>query len=404
MRAKILFPDYLSRFKCSGSICPDTCCQKWTVFIDRFTYEKYDTIEAGELKRIINQTIVPVKSTSNDQSFAKIKLLENGFCPLLTDDKWCRVHKELGADYLSHTCREYPRVTNVVGKTIEKSLQTSCPEAAEAVLFQKEGIAYNTAEIEIDGEIIPIRRTRIIEPEKANDVDDLRKYFHVIRNHIGKIIQDQNFTIEQRLVIIGRYILDINRLKHENSCANIPDLFPVKTFDILSAEEVPEKVVGIVRDFVSSHIREGISCGTYMNAARSFLQFTENDNNSEVSGIANRYRSARESYYYPFMKTFPRLWENYFANYFLRTLFPLGGKNDILEEYFRLIIYFLTIKTLLICIGGEQKTFNKEMVRDCFYAFGREVEHNPEYQGMFLKSLKEQQLDNVNNLAGLILS
>ena len=56
-------------------------------------------------------------------------------CPLLTEDRLCRIQAELGEELLSHACATYPRIVNSIGGIEETALSLSCPEAARLVLL-----------------------------------------------------------------------------------------------------------------------------------------------------------------------------------------------------------------------------------------------------------------------------
>jgi lysine-N-methylase len=56
-------------------------------------------------------------------------------CPMLGEDRLCRIQAELGEGLLSHACATYPRIVHEIGGVEEKALTLSCPEAARLVLL-----------------------------------------------------------------------------------------------------------------------------------------------------------------------------------------------------------------------------------------------------------------------------
>lgn len=109
-----LMPQYVRQFSCIGSECEDTCCQGWRVNIDEETYKKYQRVRDLELKPLLKQGIGRVRSNANAQNYGKIKMNSKGKCPFLSENKLCSIQLKLGADYLSDTCKFYPRVFNRV--------------------------------------------------------------------------------------------------------------------------------------------------------------------------------------------------------------------------------------------------------------------------------------------------
>ena len=72
--------------------------------------------------------------SANPPDFARIQMNSVNQCPMLTGERLCRIHAELGAQFLGQTCADYPRV-RVADGVKETVLAFSCPEAARMVLL-----------------------------------------------------------------------------------------------------------------------------------------------------------------------------------------------------------------------------------------------------------------------------
>lgn len=122
----LIVPDYYREFHCIGSSCPDTCCGGWKIPIDEKTMKKYHALGRsgfdfhGAVDRRRRQIV-----------------MKDGSCPLL-EKGLCRLHRDLGEDYLCRACRLYPRHDEDYGSVHERSLSLSCPEAARLIL-KREG-------------------------------------------------------------------------------------------------------------------------------------------------------------------------------------------------------------------------------------------------------------------------
>ena len=138
----ILVPDYLRKFHCIGSNCEDTCCIGWGVDIDQATWRRYQASQHKTLSPLFERVVVRQTNPNayDDQAYAIINMLPNGWCPFLQQDKLCLIQKELGDEALSFTCTKYPRYYNLFGEQLECGLNVSCPEAARLVLLHPEPI------------------------------------------------------------------------------------------------------------------------------------------------------------------------------------------------------------------------------------------------------------------------
>lgn len=125
MQNSLVFqPKNVGLFKCDGSECNARCCCRCrNIFVDKKTYERYPQKFAAHLK------------FHSERKGYRVILNEKNCCPFLTDEKLCRIQLEYGENFLSTTCRTYPRVISFFGTFFERSLSLSCPVAAEMILF-----------------------------------------------------------------------------------------------------------------------------------------------------------------------------------------------------------------------------------------------------------------------------
>ena len=182
-------PQYFGEFICDASKCNSNCCERgWNIDIDEATYQKY--------LRCLPQTAELFKY--ND--FKGKYLLTKHPCPFLTEKKLCRLQLEHGEDFLSSTCRSYPRVTSYFGKFFERALTLSCPLAAQIILFRKEPLGFELVEVSekvFDGKMI------------VNPVNlDEKIMSHVIEIQIAmiSILQERTLTLDQRLIVLGFFL------------------------------------------------------------------------------------------------------------------------------------------------------------------------------------------------------
>ena len=118
---EIRYPVYFDAFSCIASACPDSCCKEWEVNIDEDTAQRY--LQREELGRHMYQED-GVWYFRNTQ----------GRCPMWRADGLCCIQADCGHDALSHTCRQFPRLTHDFGDFQEWGLELSCPEAARLIV------------------------------------------------------------------------------------------------------------------------------------------------------------------------------------------------------------------------------------------------------------------------------
>ena len=129
-------PQYVKEFICDSSKCSDNCCERgWNIDVDAATYEKY------------LQLAPAIAQQFKFDERKKKYLLTKHPCPFLTEKKLCRLQLEHGEEFLSQTCKNYPRVTTYFGKFFERSLTLTCPVAAELILFKEEPMAFEFVEV-----------------------------------------------------------------------------------------------------------------------------------------------------------------------------------------------------------------------------------------------------------------
>lgn len=98
-------PAYFRDFRCIGGTCQNSCCIGWVI---DWRTEEIDKVKnapgcSEELRALCESKFEP-----NGDKYM-VKLNEDGRCPFLTEDNFCRIQRELGAECLSDTCSIYPR-------------------------------------------------------------------------------------------------------------------------------------------------------------------------------------------------------------------------------------------------------------------------------------------------------
>jgi lysine-N-methylase len=135
-------PRYLNSFSCLGSTCPDTCCGGWKIEVDKATHQSWQTIRLHKDAPPLAASTQPARADPQHAEGARVVLEQTptGHCVLLTQDKLCPVHMQLGEAALPLVCHTYPRGLVQMGEQTSMVLTLSCPQAARLALADAEAM------------------------------------------------------------------------------------------------------------------------------------------------------------------------------------------------------------------------------------------------------------------------
>lgn len=125
-------PRYFGDFKCIGGTCTNSCCIGWRIdWKDEEIAKVVDAPDCSEeLKELCGRSFAKPKGAEMNV----VVLGAGRRCPFLTEDNFCRIQRELGAEYLSDTCSLYPRHYIVTDNAAYRYCNMSCPEVIKKLL------------------------------------------------------------------------------------------------------------------------------------------------------------------------------------------------------------------------------------------------------------------------------
>lgn len=167
-------------FKCIADKCRFTCCSGWDINIDINTYEKWNK-ENNKFNNMLN------KLNFVDENNIIVNKKISDSCPFLDDTGLCNIVKNNGDEYLSLTCKTFPRIENLFDGIKELTLSCSCPEVVD---------------------IIDKIEEIILEKHHNDDYTELPIEMK-IRDTIIHIIKEKDINIESKLLISYRMLLNI---------------------------------------------------------------------------------------------------------------------------------------------------------------------------------------------------
>ena len=197
----IRIPEYYQEFRCLAGACPHTCCSGWEVVLDEGTAQRY-LAEEGPLGERLRRHLQ--KDEAGDFCFP----LSGGRCPFLDGENLCQIHRQLGEEATSVTCREHPRFTEEYGPFREITLSASCPAANALLLGSDAPLTFLEMET--------------AEPEEAGD--DWLCWLLPLRERMLTVLKDRRRPLKERLASFLELALEAQWLLDEERLEELPGL------------------------------------------------------------------------------------------------------------------------------------------------------------------------------------
>lgn len=370
-------------FKCIGDKCEDNCCHGWRVTIDKKTYKAYKNVKDKQVSKYISSNIVLNNDPTTKFDYSFIRNNQDGKCPFLNEQGLCYIHGNLGEKYLSNTCSTYPRFYNLVGDIMEHSLYVSCPEVVRILLFDDKKVEFLQQEEKFNMEL----GVNVVF-NQVEDYKDLNNYFWPIRIFTIETIQNRDYELWQRLIILGLAYDKINQSiknNREQEIEQIVNSYREKIYNLSfkdSFSKIPSnedvqlrlaKAIMEVKTLISSY---SPVFNDLHNKLLEGIDFNEND----IYNI-EKYKMGLKGFS-EYIKEKSYVFENYLVYHVFSNAFDINEK-DLFEAYCVWILHYSILKLYLSGLYAHYGYINDEIVTNLVYSFTREIDHN----GAFIKSI-----------------
>ncbi|CDH89758.1 probable lysine-N-methylase [Clostridium botulinum B str. Eklund 17B (NRP)] len=394
----------MKNFHCTSLGCKDDCCYGWKVTVDKATYKKCRNVQKTSVRNELSKYILRNKDSKIFNDYAYISIEQDKSCPFQCEEKLCKIHRDLGEEYLSLTCKNYPRFYNKVDSIFEVSLDMSCPEVVKLVLFNKELLAFE--EVEADKDLN--NSLGVVMDTKSISICN---YFWDIRVGVITILQNRKLSIEQRLILVGLMINKIEESKKSSNLESIPDYieYYVNKIDIDELRELIDSLPNnlevqmklleqIIAFSYNSTLREN-----YVEHIEKFKKGLKIQDEIQIDKCIKAYKESVKEYYEPYIKERKYIFENYLVNDVFQRIFPYRDDN-FFNEYMLLVINYSIIRLVLTGIASCDKQLTDAMVVDLIYSFSRAVLHNNAFIKSFIDALNENNFNTLSHMIILIKS
>ena len=398
---KLIHPKYVNEFKCIGGKCEDNCCVGWDVYIDKITFKEYEEINDNEIKNVLKANLCESEYCTNENfDYGKIKLGKNKRCPFLDDKNYCSIQNSLGEGCLSNVCTSFPRIINKIDEQYELSLDVSCPEAARIILLKEDGLELSESEKVLKKHIIND------EIETKSDEKSWLNYFKEIREFSIKIIRNRNFTLSERLYILGDFIVNLEYIDYEINDVNEF----IKQYNMSSVINSYNKdkltyifqVSFFINIIKSLNIVNEIDSENFRSYTIKALKGINAKDNHDIEKNADKYLIEFDNYIEKYINKNEYIFENYIVNFMYNNLFPFSEGDYMFDSYIMLVIRFSLMRFYLIGIYLYTKTESKENMIKFIQVFAKSIEHDKNYLDEILEYIKENEFDNIE-FASMVL-
>ncbi len=400
-------PTYAEAFRCISSACEDTCCQGWSVPIDRVTYEKYRSIDS--MKPHLGTLIVLNTASPTPADYARIPLTATSSCPFLSTDHLCGIQKQLGPEALSFTCTTYPRAISTVAAEREEALNLSCPEAARLTLLDPNLVS-----------AISPRPYKGIRSEQAH---------LAIREFALTLVADRSYPLWQRMYLLGILARRLETLSGARTVADWAEANPTTVAHVLADSAriatlqrlrplmddiTPQRGIQLqlVMELLRTRLSQPPFSSRFLDCVQDFESGLHCNTAACEQDILTAYREAHTLYYQPYMASNSYILENYVINHIFKNHYPFTHPRDRYSdlqqdqpdaetEHLVLCVHVALIQTLLIGMAGHHReAFNSTHVVKLVQTFARTFEHSKETQNQIKSFLRTH---NLNRLGGIAL-
>ena len=365
----ILQPKYVADFQCAGSKCDAKCCRNlWLIDIDRETYKKYQRIKNPSMRKKILTSMQP----SITRVGFKIKFNENGACPLLCEDNFCYVQKNLGEDALSETCKLYPRRLNKIGNYQFRVLSMTCPVAAEQALLSPYGMELQQLSCEDDSAAWKLA----VKNTHSKEVSDDLAAVHIMMGGLA-ILQNTSYTFEQRLVLLGLFLDRVEDCRQDvEAVAGLIDYYNSDTFQ----QEI-SNLWDNWQYYPTAHQQFMKGIITVLEQQKEKLLIA-----SEPWQIMNQYyNNIYEKRHHVIQDNFGSVLERYWQHEWLFHAYPYSFGGGFLHNYFSYLIAYEMCQLLIHSTYALDDALKEKNIFDVLGLFSRALDHRRNFSKALVK-------------------
>lgn len=179
-------PSYFRDFVCRGAECESNCCNGWEDII--WLNEEYERLCALDLTEEMREKAKGAFEMLEIPEYNGVLWnlrLSGRNCPFLAENSLCSIQRDFGEEFISNTCRIYPRVSVYNEGVLTRGCYMSCPEIARAVFDSESALEICTRQIPAREEKVVLRAV-LCEDESDFEKNPAMRF----RNEIFSLFYD----------------------------------------------------------------------------------------------------------------------------------------------------------------------------------------------------------------------
>lgn len=412
MKLNIIEPNYFKDFHCIGGECRNNCCHDWGIYLTKKEYiNTKNAKKSKELQTICDSAFHRLKKSDNPGIYAEMRLKKDGTCQFLDNDGLCMLQKECGYNILSNTCKQFPRIHFQYMNSAEQYISTGCEEVVRLLMNMPNGI-----ELTSGGDI---DHTKFINPVFAV-VDYQRlstapfKYYWDIKTLIISIMKNRNYSVEDRLILLGIAFKHIDELINSNEGDKIPSyidgFIAVCATDKSILDDIKDIEPKIYLNFLNfADILVSISyeksfTEEFLEKIKSNLgivyDFSETGNHTNLKSDINKI-DKQLGLLFNMLSGREYILENFMLNSMLFLNHPFADTSLSFWDSYIFICMAYSIMIFMLAGNLTEKSDDNDII-EAFVIFSRCLFHNYHLRQLIINSIKNNDFSTLGSMVSLI--
>ncbi|MDY2997035.1 MAG: flagellin lysine-N-methylase [Faecalimonas sp.] len=412
-KALVLKPEYYTSFACKGSECRQTCCQEWAITLAKEEYRKIQN-RIREREGFSEQKYfkkMPPEQRRNE-SYMKMLLDNEKKCLFLNKQKLCGLQCAFGADILPDTCIRFPRQIFENYSLTCATLSPACERTLEMLPVDR-SLTFEMQDEDIE-HAFPKRIS--IQQIYPKEIYPYATYFQDIYSMCILILQAQDISLEDRMILLGMGLKNVISLGEERKWEQIPGYIDTYLSKLSELEEVdtllPQfspNLSALFNNFLMADNEQEGSTSSYqkvIDRVKEILNIsyeTEGDVR-QVSAQSFADYEEKKNCFANLMEDKPFFMENLLMSIFTYKNIPFSSEliGGIWENYIYLCWIYSSLKFVLT-VCAEDIQSQRELIDYCVPLLRRWT-HNGGLSKTFVKEFKKNSSNSLAHMAVLLKS
>lgn len=420
MEQSIIFPAYCADFACIGSACEYTCCAGWDITIDKKTYQKYRAIKDPDFaENLPKRTRRMRKKDNSDYLYAEFVMGTPKRCPYLDEEGLCSIQRQFGEDYLSLTCRSYPRKSFELVKNLrEYSLAMSCPEAIRKALYNTETMTF----IQVPWAERPRQlKTEGLQFHGITGIGQkaVGPYVWDVRSACITIMQARRYSVAERIFMIGmmlKALAEDDSIQHKE----VPNI--LARYLVLS---MGDSFAGTMESFtqndgarleleknllMSLFLQRPVAFRSVANTLTSEYEFETEKGTTDFNVLSraslDRTKKWEGIHWKAWLENNGHILENYFVNFIFSEALPYRYLNRGLNLYHHFIVLveqYALLRMLFCSVPDDMSDYPDEFIMQAIRLVSMNDQHASTAK-QIVENYKEKGMDSLAYMSFLLRS